>query len=176
MANVIGQQNIVDTAKRSLLKFVYVSDGSAESNTVLIDASVLAYAMNTNSKIMSGGTDRKSNYRTTIKRVAGTSQSNNGIVTLQWHGTGAQTNVAIITFGKSQRFEYDFQSMGDGATVSNPNNVANTTGNVMITTAGYISGETFTLFVDLRKNSADYDAGQTADPVAFNRGPALGPQ
>ena len=62
--------------------------------------------------------------------------------------------------------------MGDGATISNPNAVANTTGNVMITTAGYAAGETFTLFIDLRKNSADYDAGQTADPVAFNLGPA----
>lgn len=176
MANVIKQQNIIDTAKRSLLKFVFVSDGSADANTVLLDASILAYSLNANSQIKSGGTDRKSNYRTTIKRIAGTSQSNNGISTLQWHGTAAQTNVAIVTFGKSQRFDYDFQSMGDGATISNPNNVANTTGNVMITTAGYASGETFTLFVDLRKNSADYEAGQIADPVAFNLGPALGPQ
>ena len=176
MANLIKQQNIVDTSKRSLLKFVFVSDNSEDANTVLIDASTLAYSLNANGQIMTGGTDRKSNYRTTIKRIAGTSQSNNGIATIQWHGTAAQTNVAIVTFGRSNKFDYDFQSMGDGATISNPNNVANTTGNVMITTAGYTAGETFTLFVDLRKNNGDYDAGQTADPVAFNRGPALGPQ
>ena len=60
--------------------------------------------------------------------------------------------------------------MGDGAVISNPE--ANATGNILISTANIGTGNTFTLFVDLRKDSRDYDAGQTADPVAFNRGPA----
>ena len=34
------------------------------------------------------------------------------------------------------------------------------------------SADAATIFIDLRKDNRDYDAGQTADPVAFNRGPA----
>jgi hypothetical protein len=34
------------------------------------------------------------------------------------------------------------------------------------------SADAFTLFIDLRKDSRDYDSGQTADPAAFNLGSA----
>ena len=166
MANLIRQQKLIDTNKRALIKYVVVSDGTQEANTVLIDVGSLANSLNANGQILGAGTDRKSNYRTTIKRINGQMRSNAAFVKLKWNG---DSNSEIVTFG-SGNFDYDFQSMGDGAVIVNPE--ANTTGNVLISTTGLGANEGFTLFIDLRKDSGDFDAGQTADPVAFNRGPA----
>lgn len=166
MANLIRQQNIIDSNKRALVKYVVISDGTQEANTVLLDAGSLAYSLNANNQILGTGTDRKSNYRTTIKRINGQMRSNAALVKIKFNG---DANSEIVVFG-SGSFDYDFQSMGDGATISNPE--ANTTGNVLISTTGLGANEGFTLFLDLRKDGRDYDSGQTADPVAFNRGPA----
>lgn len=165
MANLIRKQNVIDTNKRSLIKTIFISDGSTnEANTVLIDAGSLAFAMNANNMIMGSATDRKVNYRTTVKRIVGDCTSSNGIVKIQWSG---DSNSEIILFGKTHRIQYDFDSMGDGAVISNPE--ANATGNILISTSGFMAGEGFNLFLDLRKDGRDYDSGQTADPVAFNK-------
>ena len=167
MANLIREQKLIDTNKRALIKYVFISDGTAAANTILIDAGSLKNALNANGYIMTSGTDRKSNYRTTIKRIFGNATAAAGsYYKLQWQG---DANSEIMTFS-STPFDYDFASMGDVAVISNPE--ANATGNILITTANIGTGNTFTLFIDLRKDSRDYDAGQTADPVAFNRGPA----
>lgn len=163
MANLIRQQKIIDSNKRALIKYVIISDGSQEANSVLIDAGSLAFALNANSKILGIGSDRKSNYRTTIKRICGHSRSNNALIKIQWNG---DSNSEIVVFGGENNFDYEFSSMGDGAVLANPE--ANTTGNVLISTTGFASGEAVTFFVDLRKNGYDYDSGQTADPTAFN--------
>jgi hypothetical protein len=165
MANLIRQQKIIDSNKRALIKYVVVSDGSQQSNTILINVSTLAFAMNANGYIASTDADTKANYRTTIKRVFGQVSSSSGKLKLQWHG---DANSEIVTMSNGS-FDYDFQSMGDGATIPNPE--ANTSGDVLISTAGLSSGDLVTLFVDLKKDGRDYDSGQTADPYAFNRRP-----
>jgi len=162
MANLIREQKLIDSNKRTLAKYVLISDGTQESNTVLLDVSTLNLAMNANNQIMVGGVHPKSTYRTTIKRVFGSVTSNNGIIRIKWHG---DANSEIITAG-SGTFDYDFQSMGDGATISNPE--ANSSGDILITTTGLTAGEVATLFLDIRKDGRDYDSGQTADPYAFN--------
>ncbi len=146
MANVLKGQRIIDGNKRSLIKYVFLSDGTAVANSTLVDASSLAFALNTNGYIMSSNADPKTSYRTTIKRIFGNAKVNS-YITIQWAGT---SNAEIVTIG-SGSFDYDFQSMGDGAVNNNKNNDA------------------FTLFIDLRKNNEDFDAGQTADPYAFNK-------
>ena len=168
MANLIREQKLVDTNKRALIKYVFISDGSAAANAVLLDASTLKNALNANGYIMTSNVNKKTNYRTTVKRVFGnaTATGPGSYYKLQWQG---DSNSEIITFSTTP-FDYDFASMGDGAVISNPE--ANATGNILLTTTNIGTGNTFTLFVDLRKDSRDYDAGQTADPVAFNRGPA----
>lgn len=164
MANLIRKQNLVDNNRRTLVKIVFVSDGSTnEANTVFIDPGSFAFSMNANNKILGTRTDRKSTYRTTIKRITGDCVSASGVVRLKWHG---DANSEIILFGKDGIFSYEFDSMGDGAVLSNPE--ANSTGNVLISTSGFASGEGFTLFTDFRKDARDYDSGQTADPTAFN--------
>jgi cell division inhibitor SulA len=74
MANALHVQKLIDNNKRALVKLVWLSDGTAEANTVMIDAASLGFAMNVNNMIMGAATDRKSNYRTTIKHIC-----------LSWH-------------------------------------------------------------------------------------------
>lgn len=160
MANVITEQKLIDSNKRALLKYVILSDGTQEANTRLVDASNLAFALNANNFIMSSNTHPKSNYRTTIKKIKAYSRTG-GSIRLKWEGSA---NSEIITFG-SASVDYNFEN--DGAVITNPETSA--TGDILISTANIVFGDTVTLFIDLRKDSRDYDAGQTADPYAFNR-------
>lgn len=163
MAATIHEQRIIDTNKRALIKWVYISDGVQNANTTLLDVSTLNYAMNTNNKIMSSGVDKKSNYRVNIKRIMGSIHTKNkGTAMLQWHGS-ANSPIAIAS---DSFIDFNFDALGDGAVIPNPE--ANTNGNLLITTTGLQAGDAFTLFIDLRKDARDYDQGQTADPVAFN--------
>jgi len=142
---------------------VLVSDGTNETNSTLIDVSNLAFALNANGYIMSSNTDPKTTYRTTIKRIVGNLKSTNGTIRLQWHG---DANSEIVAFGNGP-IDYNFDSMIDGGSISNPE--ANSSGDILITTTGLASGDVATIILDVRKNNYDYDAGQTADPAAFNR-------
>jgi hypothetical protein len=162
MANTIKEHKIIDSNKRALLKYVFLSDGTAEANTLLVDASNLRFALNANGYIMSSNTHPKTNYRTTIKRIYGTAKSN-GYISLKWQGD-TNSEIAIISDGG---FDYNFESMGDGAVINNPE--ANATGDIIISTNANKTGDAFTLFIDLRKDGRDYDSGQTADPYAFNK-------
>lgn len=161
MANVIREQKLIDSNKRALVKYVILSDGTQEANTRLLDASSLAFALNATGVISQ--TNPKSNYRTSIKKIKAYSKTT-GSVRLKWEG---DANSEIITFGSAT---VDFNFENDGAVITNPE--ANATGDILISTLGLTSGDTFTIFLDLRKDSLDYDAGQTADPYAFNnKGP-----
>jgi hypothetical protein len=159
MANVIREQRLIDSNKRSLIKYVILSDGTQESNTRLVDASNLAFALNANGYIMQSNTHPKSNYRTTVRKIKAFSKTA-GSVRLKWEG---DANSEIITFGTGT---VDFTFENDGAVISNPE--ANATGDILISTLGLASTDAITIFLDLRKESLDYDAGQTADPYAFN--------
>jgi hypothetical protein len=165
MANIIREHRIVDNNKRALIKYVLISDGTAESNSRLVDASTLSGALNVNNQIMVSNTHPRTNYRTTIKRIFGQSKAN-GYFTLNWQGDSNSAIVIIPDGG----FDYNFESLGDIAVIPNPE--ANATGDILLTSYNNKSGDAFTLFIDIRKNSEDYHAGQFSDPVAFNRGPA----
>jgi hypothetical protein len=162
MANVLKGHRIIDSNKRTLIKYVFLSDGTAVANATLVDASSLQFALNTSGLIMSSNVNPRSTYNTTIKRIFGSAKANS-YVALQWEGA---SNTEIVTFGNGT-FDYDFQSMGDGAII--PNNETNPTGDILFTINGNKMNDSFTLFIDLKKDNNDYDAGQTADPYAFNR-------
>lgn len=161
MANVIREQKLIDSNKRALLKYVILSDGTQESNTRLLDASSLEFALNATGVISQ--TNLKSNYRSSIKKIKAYSKTS-GSIRLKWEG---DANSEIITFGTGS---VDFNFENDGAVISNPE--ANATGDILISTLGLVAGDAITVFLDIRKDSLDYDAGQTADPYAFNtKGP-----
>jgi hypothetical protein len=163
MPNIIREQKLIDSNKRALIKYVILSDGTNEANTRLLDASNLAFALNANGYIMQSNVHPKSNYRTTIRKVKAYSRTG-GSFRLKWEG---DANSEIITFGSGS---VDFTFENDGAIISNPE--ANATGDILLNTANLVAGDTTTIFLDIRKDSLDYDAGQTADPYAFNaKGP-----
>lgn len=167
MANIIKQEKIIDTQKRALLKYVIITDGTTnEANTILLNAASLNYALNVNNQLLGAGTDKKSVYRTAIKRIFGNLKIG-GNIRLQWQNDG-NSEIVVLTSG---RVDLQFEPMGDGATIATTG--TNPTGNVLITTAGVTTNDAGTLFIDIRKDNRDYDAGQSADPVAFNKGPAL---
>ena len=165
MANLIREQKIIDSNKRALIKYVIVSDGTQNSNTVLVNVSSLAFALNANGYIMQSGVHPKTKYNTTIKRIHGQVAASTAKIKLQWQG---DSNSEIVTFG-SGSFDYDFQSMGDGATIPNPE--SNSNGHILISTINLAANDLMTIFIDLKKNGSDYDQGQAADPYAFNRRP-----
>jgi hypothetical protein len=167
MANIIKEQKLIDNNKRALLKYVFIGDGTQEANTKLIDVSTLANSLNANGYIMTSNTHPKDTYKTTIKRIWGR-YTGNGYLKLQWQG---DANSEIAVFGNGT-INIDFESRADNAVIPNPE--ANTSGDILLSTVGVASGNVFTIFVDLRKDSADYDAGQTRDPAAFNAGPYAG--
>ena len=169
MANIVNSQILVDTSKRTLIRDSIVSDGTAanNSNATLLNASSLRGALNTSGYIMTGNTNPKSNYRLSIKRVFGTAHAG-GFFRIKWQ-SDANNDIMIFPQGY---FDYNFESMGDGAIIPQPTNEANVNGNILYGAVGGAANDGLTLFLDLRKDARDYDAGQTADPVAFNRGPA----
>lgn len=161
MANIIKEQKIVDTNKRALMKYVATLD-TAVANNLLVDVSQLRFALNANGYIMQSNTDPKTVYRSTIKRIFGSAKAN-GYIKLTWNGSNTE-DIIVITDGN---FDYFFDPMGDGTVITNPD--ANTSGDILISVVSPSATDALTLFIDLRKDSRDYDAGQTADPAAFNR-------
>lgn len=165
MANRVVDQKVIDTNKRTLMKYVIVSDGSGTANSTLTLFKDLAYAINATGQISS--TNPKSSYGVTVKRIYGVSniQSASGYILLNWMNDANSLIVAV----KSGNFDFNMIDVSaDHAVISSP--AANTTG-LGYSIASPTTGDVVTLFVELRKDSRDYDAGQTADPYAFNRIP-----
>ena len=163
MATTLNEQKLIDANKRALLKYVFISDGTAQANVTLVDASNLRYALNTSNKMMTSNTNPKSIYRTSIKRVFGSAKLANSIK-LQWGGVA---NTEFLTFNTGS-FDYNFDFTGNPAVIPivDP---ANCTGDIVMSTVGTPSAnDTFTLFIELKKEGRDYDQGQTADPSAFD--------
>lgn len=166
MANIIKEHKLVDTNRTAVVKYVGILDNSSMANTLLLNVSQLAYALNTNGYIMSNNVDPKTTYRTTIKRIWGQSGLKDGRAILKWQGTSGQANTEICTFHDSM-FDYNFASMGSPGSIP-IQDVANSTGNIVISLDGNNSNDSFTIFLELHKDGRDYDQGQDRDPAAFN--------
>jgi hypothetical protein len=161
MANLIREQRLIDSTKRALIKYVMTLD-TAVANSKLVDVSTLQYAKNANGYIMTAHADPKASYGTTITRVFGAVKAN-AYIKLQWHGD-QNSEIVICSSG---RFDYNFDVGGMGGVITNPE--ANSSGDILLTVVTPSSADMATIFFDLKKNARDYDAGQTADPYAFNK-------
>lgn len=163
MANRVVDQKVIDNNKRTLLKYVIIADGTATANSSLIAFKDLAYAINATGQI--SNTNPKTSYGVTVKRIYGFSNIQNagGYFLLNWMNDAN----SVIASAKSGSFEYSLIDVSaDHAVIPSP--AANTTG-LGYSIASPTSGDSVTIFVELRKDSRDFDAGATADPYAFNR-------
>ena len=168
MANVIKEQILVDTNRTSVVKYVGILDNTAMANNLLLDVSNLAFSLNTNGYVMTGGVDHKTTYRTTIKRIWGQGGLKDGRAILKWQGRNGFANNEIVTFHDSS-FDYNFASMGSPGSIPIVDS-ANSTGNIVLSLDGNNLNDSFTVFIELHKDGRDYDQGQTRDPLAFNNG------
>ena len=162
MANKFTEQRLIDSNKRTLIKLTGILD-TEMNNVTVVDVSTLAFALNTSNQIMSSNTNPKSTYDVTVKRVIGDININ-GLLKLQWHGA---SNTEMLVLGPDT---YDLDLDKDGINAVITNNETSSLGDILISTVGATSNNSYSIILDLRKNSRDYDAGQTRDPVAFNRG------
>ena len=170
MANLLREHRIVDTNRRTLIKYVFISDGTELSNTILVDVSTLVNSLNVNGYIMTGNTDARDTYRTTISRIKGSTNigpDSTGYLKLQWHG---DSNSEIIVVSNDS-FDYSGESWGGVGHGTFPNPESNSSGDILVSTYGVKANDNFTIFIEVRKDGRDYDQGQTADPAAFNKGP-----
>jgi hypothetical protein len=160
MATTLTRQTLVDTNRHSVIKVV--GSGGTDANVSLVVAANLAYAINATGSVST--TNPKRLNRVAIKRIWGQGQLSTGSVTLKW---GGNSNSAIVTFGNGP-FDYNFDAGSTAGTIEIPD-TANCTGDIIFSsTAG--ATDTWTLFIDLKKDGRDYDQGQLRDPAAFNSG------
>lgn len=161
MATVLTTQTLVDSNRHSVIKIV--GTGGTDANAMLVRASTLAFAINATGQIST--TNPKRLNRVAVRRIWGQAQMTpNTNVTLRW---GGNTNTAIVTFGTGW-FDYNFDAGCVGGTIEIPDQ-ANCTGDIVFSsTAGTL--DSWTLFVDLKKDGRDYDQGGVRDPLAFNNG------
>ena len=150
MANT--SQKLVDSERRVVYK---LTGNTNEPSVVKIDAGALNFSLNANNQLLGSGTDRKTIYRLSLKKViydvvAG--QAGNGYVELYWTGTPNQTLVTLSGQG-----QMDFAEGGDGIIILNNASGANSNGNVGLQTINFAgTGCSYTIIADFRKNSEDY--------------------
>lgn len=159
MATVLTTQTLVDTNRHTVIKIV--GAGGTDANVSLIKAANLAFAINATGAV--SNTNPKRLNRVAIKRIWGQGQiTSSNAVTLKW---GGNSNSAIVTFGNGP-FDYNFDAGSTQGTIEIPDQ-ANCTGDIVFSsTAG--ATDSWTLFIDLKKDGRDYDQGGARDPQAFN--------
>jgi len=163
MANIYGEQRLVDTNKRAVIKLTATIDGNNAANLIVVDTSTLAYAMNANNYLMVTNTHPRPCYNVAIKRVWG-DVNVSGVVKLGWAN---DSNTDIIVLGPDVH-HWNFGEEGLNAPIRNTTG-ANSTGDIIISTIGATANNSYTLFLELSKSPENFSQGQHADPAAFNR-------
>ena len=130
MADIVTVQTIADVAGvKHVAKMTNLSDGTGESLVTKIDAS------NTNAM-----TEDATKVLARIWYSINTTNSNAG-VELLWGGTTNSTMVVLNGQG-----HWDLRTFGDGIV----NNATIPTGDVLLTTRNFVSGDNYTILVEFR--------------------------
>ena len=132
MADAVASQTLVDGKHIAVFKFTNISDGSGESAVKKIYVSALA----TNQR-------GASCTRVTIEKIWW--QCNGMKVQVLFD---ASTNVLCIELGENQSGHHDYTSFG-GLTNNAGSGV---TGDILFTTVGHSSADTYTITMQVRKS------------------------
>ena len=131
MADAVTSQTIVDGQKTAVLKFTNISDGTGESAGAKVDVSAL-----------SSLADGTACTGATIEKIWW--QCNGMKVQLLFDAT---SNVFCIELGENQSGYHDYTSFG-----GLPNNAGSgKTGDILFTTVGHSSADTYTVMLQVRK-------------------------
>ena len=132
MADAVASQTLVDDIKIAVFKFTNISDGSGESAVKKIDVSALA----TNQR-------GQACTRVTIDEIWW--QCNGMKVQVLFD---ASTDLLCIELGENQSGHNDYSSFG-GLTNNAGSGV---TGDILFTTVGHSSADTYTITMKVRKS------------------------
>ena len=131
MADAVATQTLFDGTKRVVQKFTNISDGSGESAVKKVDVSALTT-----------GLDGVACTGVVIERIWW--QCIGMKVQILWDAT---TDVLCIELGENQSGNHEYSVFG-GLT---NNSGSGKTGDVMFTTVGHTSADTYTIILDMRK-------------------------
>ena len=131
MADAVTSQTIQDGVKNVVMKFTNISDGTGESAVAKVDVSALT-----------AGPNGETCTGVTIEEIWW--QCIGMKVSLFWDAT---SNVIIMQLGENQSGHQDFRDFG-GLT---NNSGSGKTGDVLFTTVGHSSADTYTIILKMRK-------------------------
>ena len=130
MADVVTSQTIVDTVgTKTVMKFTNISDGSGETLVTKMDASALNFMTEDAERVLAK-----------IYWSVNTTNGKSGVEIL-WDGA---TNATAL-FLSGQGF-MDLRTDGN----SIPNNATTPTGDVLLSTKNFASGDNYTIIVEFR--------------------------
>jgi hypothetical protein len=131
MADAVATQTLIDGDKKVVQKFTNISDGSGESAVVKVDVSALA--TNSRGDACTGVVIEKIWWQCIGMKVQ-----------ILWN---ASTNVFCIELGENQSGNHDYTEFG-----GLPNNAGSgKDGDVLFTTVGHTSADTYTVIMSMRK-------------------------
>ena len=131
MADAVATQTLIDGDKKVVQKFTNISDGSGESAVVKVDVSALA--TNSSGQTCTGVVIEKIWWQCIGMKVQ-----------ILWNAT---TNVFCIELGENQSGNHDYTVFG-----GLPNNAGSgKDGDVLFTTVGHTSADTYTIIMSMRK-------------------------
>lgn len=163
MSNTFTYQKIIDTNKKSVIKLTGMFDGSGqEANTKRIQANTLFGALDANNNLLITGNTAKTYYELSLFKCW-FDINTSGYIQLYWTG---DTNTPLLNL--SGCGEYNLNS--GQPSIKNNNSSANTTGDIGITSVGMIANNSYTIILELHKNSSYYNYGQLTEPSVFNYG------
>ena len=132
MADTVASQTLADGPKTAVLKLTNISDGTGESAVTKVDVSALQTSA-----------DGDTCTGVTIERIWW--QCIGMKVQILWDAT---TDLFCIELGENQSGDHDYTKFG-GLT---NNSGSGKTGDVNFTTVGHTSGDSYTVFLYLRKD------------------------
>lgn len=131
MADAVATQTILDGEKMVVQKFTNVSDGTGESEVVKVDVSALT--ANARGQACTGVVIEKIWWQCIGMKVQ-----------ILWN---ASSNVFCIELGENQSGNHDYTSFG--GLINNAGSGKD--GDVLFTTVGHTSADTYTIIMSMRK-------------------------
>jgi hypothetical protein len=144
MSDTVTSQKLKDHASAWAYKFTNESDGTGETNVLKVDVSGLSAAAN------SSATDQ----RITINKLTWSIAGANSKVKLMWSGDTPNTIAYLSGSGT--------MDLVNSLTAPITNTIANTNGDIYLSTLGFTGGAGYTIIVEGKK-TAGYTSRETTD-------------
>ena len=161
-------QIIKDTTQKTVIKLTGSwTDGVQESNTYRIFANTLYGALDANNvplrSSLSVGNTPLPYYNLQVTKINyNVNLPTPGYIQLYWQGT---------TPGVIANLERNGQYGENDGWPSITNNAVGANGHIGIASFGATANSSSTIFIEIRKDNAQFDRGQFEDPAAFNYPP-----